>query len=216
VTFGSDEVQVAMRRVRAALRVNAAYLTELDQAVGDGDLGVTAGKIADALEAHADEPAGDDLGKDDLGKYLVGGGMAVNRVASSTMGTLLATALMRAGKEVKGKAVLDADDLSTMLTAARVGMQERGKAKLGDKTILDALEPAEATFKEALSGGDTLRSAADKAVRAAQAGLEAVTPLRSRIGRAGWVGERTEGKVDPGCALLIIILEALAGKEKSS
>lgn len=211
MTFGAPEVQVAMRRVAEALRVNAAYLTELDQAVGDGDLGVTAGKIADALAAHADESAGDDLGR-----YLAGGGMAVNRVASSTMGTLLATALMRAGKEVKGKTVLDADNLSAMLTAARVGMQERGKAKLGDKTILDALEPAEATFKEAVSGGDGLHSAADRAIGAARAGLEAVTPLRSRIGRAGWVGERTEGKVDPGCALLIIILEALVGKETSA
>ncbi len=139
--------------------------------------------------------------------------MAINRVASSTMGTLLATALMRAGKEVKGKAALDADDLSTMLTAARVGMQERGKAKLGDKTILDALEPAEATFREAVSRGDSLQGAADRAIGAARAGLESVTPLRSRIGRAGWVGKRTEGKVDPGCALLIIVLEALAGKE---
>ncbi len=197
-----------MRRVAEALRVNVDYLTELDQAVGDGDLGVTAGKTADALQTYAEEEAGEDLGR-----YLAGSGMAINRVASSTMGTLLATALMRAGKEVKGKAALDADDLSTMLTAARVGMQERGKAKLGDKTILDALEPAEATFKEALSRGDRLHSAAAEMVGAAQAGLETVTPLRSRIGRAGWVGERTEGKVDPGCALFIIVLEALASKE---
>jgi len=208
VTFGGDEVQLAMKRVAEALRVNVDYLTELDQAVGDGDLGVTAGKTADALQTYAEEEAGEDLGR-----YLAGSGMAINRVASSTMGTLLATALMRAGKEVKGKAVLDADDLSTMLTAARVGMQERGKAKLGDKTILDALEPAEATFKEALSRGDSLHSAAAEMVGAAQAGLETVTPLRSRIGRAGWVGERTEGKVDPGCALFIIVLEALASKE---
>ncbi len=208
MTFRSDEVQLAMRRVAEALRVNVDYLTELDQAVGDGDLGVTAGKTADALQTYAEEEAGEDLGR-----YLAGSGMAINRVASSTMGTLLATALMRAGKEVKGKAALDADDLSTMLTAARVGIQERGKAKLGDKTILDALEPAEITLKKALSRGDSLHSAAAEMVGAAQAGLESVTPLRSRIGRAGWVGERTEGKVDPGCALFIIVLEALAGKE---
>lgn len=208
MTFGGDEVKLAMKRVAEALRVSVDYLTELDQAVGDGDLGVTAGKTADALQTYAEEEAGEDLGR-----YLAGSGMAINRVASSTMGTLLATALMRAGKEVKGKAALDADDLSTMLTAARVGMQERGKAKLGDKTILDALEPAEATFKEALSRGDRLHSAAAEMVGAAQAGLETVTPLRSRIGRAGWVGERTEGKVDPGCALFIIVLEALASKE---
>lgn len=210
MSFDGEAVQAALRRVAAALRENAPYLTELDQAVGDGDLGITAEKTAQALETYAAAPVGDDLGK-----YLAAGGMAVNRAASSTMGTLLATALMRAGKEVRGKTQLDADDVSVMLTAANTGIQERGKAKPGDKTILDALGPAALAWRDALNRGVGVTGAAEEMLAAARAGLEAVTPLRSRIGRAGWVGERTEGKVDPGCAALVIILEALTGKERS-
>jgi dihydroxyacetone kinase-like protein len=135
--------------------------------------------------------------------------MAVNRAAASTMGTLLATALMRAGREVRGKADLSAEDLVAMLRAADAGVQERGKAKLGDKTVVDALHPAAEAFAGAIRAGQSLPEAGEVMLAAAKGGLEAVTPLRSRVGRAGWVGERTEGQVDPGCAALVVILEAL-------
>jgi dihydroxyacetone kinase len=87
---------------------------------------------------------------------------------------------------------------------------ERGKANLGDKTIVDAIHPAAEAFAAAVAQGDALPEAAQKALAAATAGRDGVTPLRSRIGRASWVGERTEGKVDPGCAALVIMLEAAA------
>ncbi|CAN5904862.1 dihydroxyacetone kinase subunit DhaL [soil metagenome] len=202
------DVQAALRRVATALTAAHDHLTDLDQALGDGDLGVTTSKVAEALTQHADESA-----QGDLGTYLASGGVAVNRVASSTMGTLLATALMRAGKEVKGKAELAPADLVAMLHAAERGMQERGKAKLGDKTILDALHPAAEAFAAAVASGEALGAAGEHMLQAAQKGLEAVTPTRSRIGRAGWVGERTEGKVDPGCAALVVIIEGLLGRQ---
>jgi dihydroxyacetone kinase len=138
--------------------------------------------------------------------------MAINRAASSTMGTLLATALMRAGKEIKGCTELDEQNLVTMLQAADTGIQERGKAKPGDKTIVDALHPAAVAFSEALGAGAGLPEAAAKMIAAAEAGRDSATPLRSRIGRASWQGERTEGQVDPGCAATVIMLKALAGQ----
>ena len=202
-----QDVQNAMRRAADALAANRDHLTELDQALGDGDLGITAGKVAKALQSYADEDA-----EGDLGKCIASGGMIINRVASSTMGTLLATALLRAGKEVKGKAELEPSDLVTMLHAAEQGMKDRGKAKLGDKTILDALHPAAEAFDKAVAQGQSLREAGEKMVAAAQQGLDAVTPQKSRIGRAGWVGE-TEGKVDPGCAALVVILKGLVEGE---
>jgi dihydroxyacetone kinase len=170
-------------------------------------LGITAGKIASALREHA-------VGVQelDLSKYLAQAGMAVNRSASSSLGTLLATALMRAGKEVRGKSELTADDLARMLTAADAGIQERGKAKPGDKTIIDAVHPAAEAFSQALAQGLSLPEAAQRMVAAAQQGLESVTPQRSKIGRASWVGERTAGKIDPGCAAGVIILTAIAGQ----
>ena len=204
-----QDVTEALRRGAAGLEAQSDYLTELDQAVGDGDLGITASKAAVALENYLQTPP-----EDDLGSYIASAGMALNRAASSTMGTLLATALMRAGKVVKGKRELNFEDVAEMLHAADVGIQERGKAKPGDKTIIDALHPAAEAFSEAVNQGEGLQDAGEKMVAAARKGLESVTPKRSKIGRAGWVGERTEGKVDPGCAALVIMLEAVVEGKK--
>jgi dihydroxyacetone kinase-like protein len=200
---GAD-VAAAARRVAAALKADQAMLTELDQAVGDGDLGVTAIKLAEALETAADQGGGD------LGKFLAQTGMALNRAAPSTMGTLMATALMQAGKEVLGKESLAAADLPQLLRAATEGVRTRGKANPGDKTLLDALQPASDAFAAALSEGKSLTAAAEAMVAAARDGRDRVTPLRNRIGRASWLGERTEGKVDPGCGFAVVVLTALA------
>lgn len=204
-TFALAEVLGAMRRAAAALRANADALTALDQAVGDGDLGVTATKTGEALEAFAATTT-----ETDLGKLLGAAGMAVNRTAPSTMGTLMATVLMRAGRAVAGKQALAPDDLARMLAAAEAGVRERGKAQLGDKTLLDVLHPAAETLAAALAEGAGLPAAGRRTLAAAREARERVTPLRNRIGRASWLGERSEGKPDPGCALAVLVLEAIA------
>jgi dihydroxyacetone kinase len=204
--YGGQAVAGAMGRVCAALKTQVDALTALDQAVGDGDMGYTLGKIADALTEYATTAP-----TSDLGKFLAGAGMLANKVGPSTMGTLLATALMRAGKAIMGKSELAPADLVAMFQAAEQGIQERGKAQLGDKTILDALHPANVAFAAAIAAGEPVPVAGKQALAAAQAGRDAVTPRRSQIGRASWVGERTEGQVDPGCAAWVVILEALAG-----
>jgi dihydroxyacetone kinase-like protein len=207
----SRAVAAAFSRVSAALAADKERLTELDQAVGDGDLGITAGKIAAALGEYA---ATDPL--EDVGTYVAKAGMVVNQAASSSLGTLLATALMRAGKEVKGRAELTAEDLALMFRAADAGIQERGKVKPGDKTIVDVSNPAANAFAEAVAEGAPLRDAGRRMLEAAREGMEAVTPLRSRVGRAGWVGERSEGQVDPGCAAGMTILRAIAVVDEES
>ena len=196
----------ATARVCAAFTAHHETITGLDQAMGDGDLGITAAKMADALQEYAKNSPGGDLGK-----WLAGAGMAVNRAASSTMGTLLATALMRAGKEARGLSELTPGILAAMLTAADTGIQERGKAKLGDKTVVDALHPAAETFAAAVDAGASLKEAGQKMLAAAREGRDRVTPLKSSTGRASWVGERTIGLVDPGCEMLVILLEAIIG-----
>lgn len=202
------QTREVLRRSAAALQAHRERLTELDGAMGDGDLGITAGKVAAALEEHAAAAAesGDD---EDVGAFLMSAGMAANRAAASTMGTLLATMLLRAGKTVKGKAELTREDLAAMARAAEAGVRERGKAKLGDKTIVDALHPAAEAFAGALEAGSSPAQAAREALAAAERGRDEVTPKRSRIGRASWVGERTEGRVDPGCELLVLVLRSL-------
>jgi len=204
-TISGAQLKAAIGRAATALRANYDLLTELDQVLGDGDLGITANKVAETLLANIEtvEP--------DLGKLLAQGGMAVNRAASSTMGTLIATALVRAGKEIRGKEKLEAADLGRMLESADQGIQERGKAHLGDKTVIDVLHPASEAFVAALAEGASLEEAGRRMAAAARAGRDSVTPLRNRVGRASWQGERTEGKVDPGCTLALIVLEAIAG-----
>jgi len=203
-TIHSEAVVAAFKRVSQALIDNSTFLTSLDQAMGDGDMGINMERIGTALQEYISATA-----IEDIGKYLAGAGMATNRAAPSTMGTLMATAIMRAGKEVMGKTELTAADLAAMLKAAFTGMQERGKAQLGNKTILDALYPASVAFDAAVNEGKSLQEAGTLALAAAEEGRDKVTPLRSQIGRAGWVGERTEGLVDPGCAALVTIFTAL-------
>ena len=206
-TISGAQVTAAVKRVAEALQSNSDYLTSLDQAMGDGDTGITTNKVGLALEAYLAE-----ADSEDLGKFFMTAGMKINSAAPSTMGTLLATTLMRAGKEVKGRKELDGPALAAMLYAADQGIQDRGKAKPGDKTIVDALHPAAQAFGEAIDQQESLEMASKIMLAAAESGLQTVTPLQSRIGRASWVGERTKGQVDPGCATLIVIFKAILDK----
>ncbi len=200
-----DAILAAMLRAAGVLVEQKDYFTELDQAMGDGDMGLSMARVGVALQEYvADTQPGEDIGG-----FIARAGMAVNKAAPSTMGTLIATALMRAGKEVKGQAQISVADLAAMFSAADQGMQERGKAKPGDKTIIDAIHPAAEAFAAGVAAGVSAPEAGALALSAAQAGRDRVTPLRSKVGRASWVGERTEGKVDPGCAMFCMVLEAV-------
>ena len=200
------QVCAAMRAAAAALIANAAMLADLDRAVGDGDLGATAARIAMALTTYLDETE-----EADLGRLLGRAGMAVQRAVPSTMGRLIATALVRAGQPVCGKHFAAPDDLVRMLAAADAGVRLRGGARPGDKTLLDTLHPAAEAFAAAIADGAGLSVAATRMVTAARAGRDRGTGLRNRVGRASWFGADSEGKIDPGAALALVVLEALAG-----
>lgn len=209
--FGAEHVRRALKRAAERMVALRDELNALDAAMGDGDTGLSVSKGGTALLEYVENtPLAEG---DDLGKYLANAGMALNRAAPSTMGTLLATALMRMGREVKGAATLDVPALARMLEAAAAGIQERGKAKLGDKTILDALIPASQAFGAAVQSGQSLAQAAQAMLAAARKGRDDAIPLRSNVGRASWVGERTEGKLDPGTVLCVALLEALTEEQ---
>ena len=124
VITGQDIVG-ALRRAAARLISLRDHLNRLDADVGDGDSGLTAERGAQAVLAYLDAtPPGHDLGR-----WLAGAGMAYNRAAPSTMGALMATAFMRAGKEVMGRGTLGPDDLAGMLNAADQGLQERAQVE---------------------------------------------------------------------------------------
>lgn len=205
-----SDVKAAILRACNGIETYHTYLTELDQAIGDGDLGITMKKIASALREYvANTPV------EDVGQFLVGAGMTANRVGSSSFGTLMSTALMRAGMKVKGSSQISIAQIPELMFAAATGVQERGKAKLNDKTVLDVLMPASDALKSALEAGASLKEAGITMVEAARKGRDNVTPLKSCIGRASWLGEQTKGKVDPGCAVAVIVLEAVSDSVES-
>lgn len=178
-------------------------LTELDSAIGDGDLGVTMTlgfrAIQDALKESQDL---------DLQGVLSKCGMAFADHAASTFGALMSTMFSRAGRAVKGLENIGAAEAAAMLRSAVEGVQQRGKAAPGDKTVLDAMIPASQAFDQAASSGQSLPACLATALQAAQQGAEATIGMRSHAGRSGWLGERTVGVKDPGAAAFVIILES--------
>ena len=209
--IGGAEIVAALRRAAGRLLELRDHLNRLDAEVGDGDSGLTAEKGALGLIGYLDAtPPGADLGR-----WLAGAGMAYNRAAPSTMGALMATAFMRAGKVVMGQSTLSTADLAAMLLAADQGLQERGKVKPGDKTIVDAVHPAAVAFDAAVQAGRSLDEAAQEMLAAARTGRDAAIALRGQVGRANWVGERTEGKLDPGTVLFVSALEAVLQADAS-
>lgn len=199
-----DRVRASVAAMARALIAHADELNALDAAIGDGDMGVTmrlgGQAVLDELDGLADA---------DVATTLTRAGMAFNRAAASTIGALIATAGMRAGKEAKGATALDLPLLGRMVAAAAAGVCERGKAGRGDKTLLDALIPAAEALARAAAAGVGCDEAGRQVLSAAAAGRDETIGVRSRVGRAGWVGERTVGQPDPGATAVVIAIGAI-------
>jgi len=204
-TIDGERIISVMERVIKRVLDMHDELNQFDAAMGDGDTGITATKAANGLKEYIET----NPSTDDLGMFFFNAGKAINKAASSTLGTITATALMEAGKEAKGMSSLDLFTLAKMLTAADIGVQERGKAKPGDKTVVDALHPAAEAFAKSVDEDQDANTAANTMLEAARKGRDAAKSLRSKMGRGVWVGERTENKYDPGTVLFVSILEAI-------
>ena len=189
----------AVEAVATALEANSKKFEELDSVAGDGDLGITAGNIAKGLRGGAAGATGDL--KADL--RLIGREIA--KYAPSTFGTLFATGFIRASAAVTPEATA-LTNLQSAVSAAYEGIAARGKAALGERTLLDALHPA----AEALKSGSDIPSALAAAAVAARAGVTATASMAPKHGRAGWIGERAQGNEDAGATVVAVAFEALA------
>jgi dihydroxyacetone kinase-like protein len=199
----TDEVLGIFKTISNEVVPQADVLRELDAKLGDGDLGITITRGMAALIEGLDDLEGTPV-SNQLGRS----GMAFNRAAASTFGVLFATAMMRGGAVVKDREDVGAADIVAIARAALQGLMDRGKAKIGDKTLLDALAPAIDAFDEAQSAGKSLKEATDAAVAACQAGTTATIEMQSRVSRAGWLGERSIGHQDPGATAVLFMLQA--------
>lgn len=195
-------LRAGIAAVTARLETEHAMLTELDGRLGDGDLGITLLKAFRALDALAPT-----LPDDDLGKAFQAAAMAVNKASSSSFGTLFATALMAAAKVSLGKAGLPWSDVSGLVTGAMEAMAKRGRASLGDKTVLDSLA-AVAAATNGVSDPAALLAAAR---RGADEALAACNGRIARIGRARIFAEKTIGMDDPGMMAFKVMVDGLPG-----
>jgi dihydroxyacetone kinase-like protein len=183
---------------------NREYLIDLDRVVGDGDLGLTMsdGFLA-AYQAVKESP------ETDIGKMIYTAGKAMSTAVPSTMGTLMASGLMQAGKVLKGKTEIENEDLATFFMAYEEGVMNRGKAGIGEKTFLDGLDPAVEAMKAAFAAGDSMKTVAEKAVRAAEEGFEKTATMLAVHGRAATRGEASRSLKDPGAAVALLMMQAL-------
>jgi dihydroxyacetone kinase-like protein len=191
--------------VAAALTAARDELNRLDGAAGDGDLGLTAHRAAEALVETVPTLAG--MTPADAIKAV---GMTVARRAPSTGGTLIAFACLAAARVPPRS---DADPVALvgdLLVAARDEVATRGKVAVGDRTMLDALAPAVDAYRERASAGASLAAALDAAATAAEAGAAATVGMEATTGRAGWLADRARGHEDAGARLIAIVLRAIA------
>ncbi|MEA4932647.1 MAG: dihydroxyacetone kinase subunit L, partial [Lawsonibacter sp.] len=143
-------------------------LCEMDARMGDGDLGLTMAKGFGALPDLIRE----NTEPDDMGKTLMKAGMKMASVVPSTMGTLMSSGIMEGGKELKGKREIGPAELSAYLTAFAAGIQKRGKCQPGDRTVLDAVDPAAKRAAAAVEQGGNLAAVIRAAAQGAAEGVE--------------------------------------------
>ncbi len=207
-----DVIDSWLRLAATRLHDQAATLTALDQAIGDGDHGTNMDRGFAAIVAQIDAGAAD--GDDDramTAARLRAAGRTLISTVGGAAGPLYGTALMRAGGAIGASdGATDAQAAVDGLDAAIGGIQALGKAAAGEKTMLDALIPAvEAARAELAHGADATAVTAAMAT-AAEAGSAATIPLLATKGRASYLGERSIGHQDPGATSAAVLLRALA------
>lgn len=200
MSIDKADLLAAIDRIAAAMERDFDELNTADGALGDGDLGVTMTRGMRAIVEKKDELP------DDLGMALFQCAQAFTKSSGSSYGTLMATGLMSAAKALKGQSSIEVDQVSALISGARDKMQELGKAELGGKTVLDALD----YMAKATDG------AADAAQAAATAVDQALDDFRNKpatIGRARIFGEKSVGMDDPGMLAMQRIVKAAAGAD---
>jgi dihydroxyacetone kinase-like protein len=197
----AEDLVTAIRAAAATVAEHRVELIQLDRAIGDGDHGENLDRGFRAVVASFDQSTPDSPA-------------AVLKVVASTLiskvggaaGPLYGTAFLRASAAVKDRAELGPADVVAALTAALDGVVARGKAEPGEKTMVDALEPA----VKAAAAGESVAAVLALAADAASAGAEATVPLVARKGRASYLGERSAGHMDPGARSTTLLLRTFA------
>ncbi len=183
---------------------NEVYFCELDSVAGDGDFGMSVAKGFKQLKQDWNE-----VPQEDIGAFLKGCGMIITEYCGGASGPIWGSAFRSAAKYAADKTELDLSQLAALMQSAVEGIQKRGGAKLGDKTLLDALIPAEEALKASAEKGEEMLSAMKAAALAAVAGGEKTKTMVATKGRASYVGERSVNYPDAGAVAIGVIFTEL-------
>ncbi len=179
-------------------------LTDMDQAIGDGDHGIN---MSRGMKAVAEKR--EDLAQKNIADLLKDVGMTLVSKVGGASGPLYGTAFLKASMVCKDKEELNAQDLSDILKALKDGVVTRGKATVGEKTILDALVPAIEAYDKALEEQKPAKEAMLEAEKAAFEGVEYTKTIIATKGRASYLGERSIGFQDPGATSMAYLIQSI-------
>ncbi|MBQ9574371.1 MAG: dihydroxyacetone kinase subunit L [Synergistaceae bacterium] len=182
---------------------NKDFLTELDREIGDSDHGIN---MSRGFTAVMEKLSPDEA---DIGAVLKKTGMTLLSKVGGASGPLYGTAYMEAGKLTVGKTDITTEDMKSILEAAIAGIQKRGKAVKGEKTMLDSLIPASESFNKKIAEGADMVTGLEAACESAREGVEYTKTIIATKGRASYLGERSIGHQDPGATSALITLEAI-------
>jgi dihydroxyacetone kinase-like protein len=190
-----------IRRFADVVSEHRLELVGLDTAIGDGDHGTNLDRGFKKVVEKLDSTEATDIGAD-----LKAVGMALVSSVGGAAGPLYGTLFLQMGSAAAGKDELDLDGWTAAVEAGVKGLQARGKAEPGDKTMVDAWLPALDALREGGELGEALTRSAD----AAEEGMKATIPLEARKGRASYLGPRSVGHQDPGATSTYLLLRAAA------
>ncbi len=205
MTISRDAVLAWIKNLAAAIAEQKDYLTQLDSDIGDGDHGANMHRgfqaVLGKLPGVADK---------DIGTILKTVGMTLISTVGGAGGPLYGTLFLQMGTATAGKTELTLADWTAALEAGLKGVVMRGKANLGDKTMVDALTPAVEALKTASSNGASLADALRNSEQAAAKGMQDTIPLVAKKGRASYLGERSAGHQDPGATSSHLLVKTAA------
>ncbi len=194
-----------LERVANIVHENRNYLTELDSAIGDADHGINMDRGFTAVREKF--PA---MGEMDIAtQFRTVSTTLISKVGGAS-GPLYGTAFLRASTALANKQELGSAEYVALLAAFVDGVTTRGKAKIGEKTMLDALVPALEAAKSAQERGEDLSRVAQAATDAAEKGMKDTIPMLATKGRASYLEKRSIGHQDPGATSSYLILRSLS------
>lgn len=181
------------------------YLTELDAAIGDADHGANMRRGLDKVRERLNDPA---LTVEDVGALLRLVAMTLISTVGGAAGPLYGAFFLRAAQAVDANRPIDVDQLAAMFRSGLSGVQQRGKAQINDKTMIDAMQPAVEALESAAEAGAQLDTALDAAHQAAEKGMHHTIGLQANRGRASYLGPRSIGHQDPGATSVYLLFQA--------